>query len=293
MKKLVTHGGNFHADDVFATAVLSLVFNGEVKIIRSYDKEVIQKGEIVYDVGRIYDPKKNKFDHHQQGGAGERENGVPYAAFGLIWKHFGEKLVSSREAWEKVDQKLVQAIDANDTGFIGSETKIDGLDNYVVDFLIKSFNPTWSESFDESLGRFLELVDLAEKVLKREIKRAEDFVKGKNEVEENYKNTKNKEIIILDKPYSWRDVLTHHEEPKFVIFPETNTGRFAIQAVPVGMSGYEVRRRFPEKWRGKDDQELENLSGISGSVFCHNYGYLCINETLEGAVEMAQKALKS
>ena len=66
MKKLVTHNANFHADDIFATATLDLVFKSDIEVIRSRDPNIIESGDIVYDVGQIYDPERNRFDHHQK-----------------------------------------------------------------------------------------------------------------------------------------------------------------------------------------------------------------------------------
>jgi len=289
MKKVVTHNANFHADDVFATATLDLVFNGDIEVIRSRDQEIIDGGDIVYDVGGIYDPEKNRFDHHQSEGAGVRENGVPYAAFGLIWKHFGSKLVSSDDVLRKVDEKIVQPVDGNDTGYISPESRIPELDNYVVDVLIKSFNPTWSESYDDSYDRFLKLVSFAKEVLQREIKKAEDSALGKEKVVSAYQQSENKKIIILDRGYSWRSTLTSYPEPEFVIFPAAERG-FMIQAVHKGLSGYDTRNSFPESWRGGNDKELEEISGVKGTVFCHRAGFLAGNETLEGAIQMAKLA---
>lgn len=289
MKKVVTHDANFHADDVFATATLDLVFDGGIEIIRSRNKEVIDSGDIVYDVGGIYDADKNRFDHHQTEGAGVRENGVPYAAFGLIWKHFGTNLVTSEEVWKKVDEKIVQSIDANDTGYAGPETKIKNLDNYVIDVMIKSFNPTWSESYEDSYDRFIKLVSFAKEVLKREIKRAEDSVSGKQKIIAAYEMAENKKIIVLDKGYSWREILTSYPEPEFVIFPAAIEG-FMIQAVHLNMSGYETRKSFPENWRGKNDEDLVEVSGVEEATFCHRAGFLAGNKTLGGAIKMAQIA---
>ena len=125
---IVTHNGNFHADDIFAVATLTLVFGEEnVSVIRTRDPNIIQGADYVVDVGGIYDESKNRFDHHQKGRAGERDNTIPYASFGLVWKKYGEELSGSLEVAEKIDQILVQWIDAQDNGFQITETKISGI----------------------------------------------------------------------------------------------------------------------------------------------------------------------
>ena len=115
-KICVTHNGAFHTDDLFATATLSILNNGNIKIIRTRDSEVFKKADYVYDVGGDYNPINNIFDHHQRGGAGNRENGIPYSSFGLIWKKYGEKICGSKEVADRVERKIVQPIDANDNG---------------------------------------------------------------------------------------------------------------------------------------------------------------------------------
>lgn len=55
---LVTHDGTFHADDIFACATLSLYLKNNIKIIRTRDPKIIEKGDYVFDVGGVYDPEK-------------------------------------------------------------------------------------------------------------------------------------------------------------------------------------------------------------------------------------------
>ena len=102
-----THGGIFHADDVFATALLTIL-NPEIKITRGFTILDHYEG-IVYDIGM------GRYDHHQKDRR-IRANGVPYAAFGLLWERFGEELVCRPDA-EKFDEEFVQQIDqADNTG---------------------------------------------------------------------------------------------------------------------------------------------------------------------------------
>ena len=99
-----THGGVFHADDVFATALLKLL-NPEY---------TWQRGDVVppdFD-GIIYDIGGGAFDHHQEG-ARVRENGIPFAAFGLVWEKYGSLFLNSKNA-AAFDEEFVQVIDLTD-----------------------------------------------------------------------------------------------------------------------------------------------------------------------------------
>ena len=95
-KTVVAHSGEFHADDVLQWQSLSLLL-GKVRVLQP-DQKIINAGDYVVDVGGTYDPDKKRFDHHQVGGAGNRQNGIPYAAFGLVWKEYGEKIAGSKKS---------------------------------------------------------------------------------------------------------------------------------------------------------------------------------------------------
>ena len=84
--KIVTHNDRFHADDVCTMAILRIYFGEKItEVIRTRNEQIIQSADIVFDVGHIYNPDTNRFDHHQTEGAGKRDNGIPYAACGLVW----------------------------------------------------------------------------------------------------------------------------------------------------------------------------------------------------------------
>ena len=82
MPILLTHSGPFHADDLVAYLVLARTL-GDVRLVRSRAAEAIVAADVVFDVGGEYDPTRHRYDHHQPGGAGQRDNGVPYASAGL------------------------------------------------------------------------------------------------------------------------------------------------------------------------------------------------------------------
>ena len=146
-KKLITHNGSFHADDIFACATLCLLLekNGEgFEIIRTREEAIIKTGDYIFDVGGIYDADKNLFDHHQPAGAGRRKDGIKYSSFGLVWKKFGAELCGSQKVADFIDKKLVAPIDAFDTGFDIVESKYD-LAPYLIQHVFFAMLPTWRE----------------------------------------------------------------------------------------------------------------------------------------------------
>ena len=72
-----THAGKFHADDVFSAALLRIL-RPDIRFVRAMGLPE-GFGGFAFDIGW------GRFDHHQKD-APVRENGVPYAAFGLLWR---------------------------------------------------------------------------------------------------------------------------------------------------------------------------------------------------------------
>lgn len=126
VKFVVTHNGVRHADDVAAVAAL-LILYPNAEVVSTRDPVIIDRSDYAVDVGGVHDPERGRFDHHQRGGAGARDNGVPYASFGLVWNFYplaadilGTLHVPSehrREVHRMVDERLVQGIDAADCGY--------------------------------------------------------------------------------------------------------------------------------------------------------------------------------
>ena len=99
--KAFTHSGKFHADDVFSYALL-LYLNPAITITRG-NKVPKDFDGIVFDIGR------GKYDHHQKDSR-IRENGIPYAAFGLLWEELGKEILGEELA-AKFDESFIQPLD--------------------------------------------------------------------------------------------------------------------------------------------------------------------------------------
>ncbi len=293
-KKLITHNGSFHADDVFAAATLSMMLgkNGEsFEIIRTRDPEIINTGDYVFDVGGIYDYKTDKFDHHQKGGAGKRENGVEYSSFGLVWKKFGLELVQSQKVFQIIDEKLVAPIDAGDNGLDLVENKYD-VSPYFLQYFFFSMNSTWNENDLSNDEMFLKSVEIAKIILSREIIQARDFVLAEEEIIEDYKNSEDKKIIILRKDYSYENILNRFPEPLFVIYPRTDSVSWGVRTVREDPKSFKSRKNLPISWAGLRDEELQKITGVKDAIFCHRALFLAVARSKEGAIKLAELALE-
>ncbi|MFA6463562.1 MAG: MYG1 family protein [Candidatus Paceibacterota bacterium] len=291
-KKIVAHNGSFHADDVFAVATIMLANPKEkFEVVRTRDEARINNGDFVVDVGRIYDENIMRFDHHQEGGAGKRESGIPYASFGLVWKKFGEKICGAYQA-KIIDKGLVSFIDAGDNGVDLVEEK-KGVSNFSISTLVAIFNSTSLEK-DTNDKTFLDLVELAKKIIKREIALAEEYIFGEKEIIEAYKRAEDKRFIVLDKQIDKviiNDTLQEFPEVLFVIHPYHKIGS-ALRTVRKNPSSFESRKNLPKAWAGKINEEFQKITGVKDALFCHNACFVANAKSKEGAIALAKLALE-
>ncbi len=294
-KRLVTHNGSFHADDIFACATLILMLEkqGEkYKVYRTRDEEIIRSANYVFDVGGIYDSGKNKFDHHQVGGAGKRENGIGYSSFGLVWKKFGKKLCKIEEVTEIIDERLVAPVDAFDNGIDLVENKFS-VSPYFIQHFFLAMRPTIKEKKLGNYKMFLKSVKIAKEILTREIIHAEDAVSSEKKIISIFNNTEDKRLLILDEDFHNEDILSKFQELLFVVYPRRSDDLWGIRAVRNNSKTFDNRKDFPKNWAGKRDEELVNTTGVSDAVFCHNGLFLAVAKSKEGAIKLAELALKN
>lgn len=171
---IATHDGVFHADDAMACAIVRSYYRLQcvcVRFVRTRDPQVIANADVAVDVGGVSDPEKGRFDHHQREGAGRRgEDGVPYAAAGLVWRHYGHRLVDSARVFNTVDQVLIAPIDALDTG---TAPRVEG--SFTFSSFIAILNTDWNDENGDGVGqdeKFLEAVSICETALNRAMARA-------------------------------------------------------------------------------------------------------------------------
>ncbi len=291
---IVTHSSKFHTDDVFAVATLLLVLEKEhdVTVIRSRDKDVIDTADYVVDVGFIYDAKKNRFDHHQVGGAGVRENSVPYASFGLVWKKYGAELCGNQEIADMIDKTLVQPIDAKDNGVQIYKGVIDNVYPYEIQSFTHAFIPSWKEGLGAIDQIFMQVVSYAKALLDREIIRNRHDLEARDIVKQAYEESEDKRLIVFDGYYSAGKHIIKYPEPLFIVFPSSD-GTWIIDTVQDDPESFVDRKSLPVDWAGKSGEELEKITGVPGAIFCHNNRFLAVAQTKDAILKLAEIALNS
>jgi uncharacterized UPF0160 family protein len=272
-----THNGKFHADDVFGAALLKIV-KPDIIIKRV---AAVPEGF----TGMAFDIGHGRFDHHQAD-AEIRENGVPYAAFGLLWREFGEQLLlkgcspeDAAKAAAHFDEKFVQPLDEDDNTGCGNQ--LAGA--------IASFNPVWDSDEDPDVC-FAQAVEFASAILHRKLEGMFSESRAKSFVTEALEKSEDG-IVVLPHFAPWKTVLVP-SPAKFVVYP-SQRGGYNAQAIPETLDGEGVKCPFPLEWAGKESEELQASSGLKTLRFCHRGRFLAAADTLEDAKEACRIAMRT
>ena len=175
-KVIGTHSGTFQADEAMGCWMLrQLPEYRNSQIVRSRDLEVLDKLDIVIDVGGIYDPAQLRYDHHQRGyeerfeiprasssSSGNDDDAkdprcTKLSASGLVYRHYGKQVIQQyypnltedylNLAYVKLYDSLLEALDAIDTGV---EIMPEGVtpvykDSTGLASRVGRLNPRWNE----------------------------------------------------------------------------------------------------------------------------------------------------
>lgn len=299
----ITHPAPHHADEVFATAMLAVLF--PVELFRTRDQNIIDSAEaVIYDVGSEFNPEKKRFDHHQKSFSEARPDGISYSSAGLIWREYGAEIVKQLSEKElddemvakivsRVDEALVRGIDARDNG------QGDDGDSMSASTIVSNFNVLWDEDGDPSEG-FLEACKFAGVILRREIRVAESSFCGQRLINSEIEAADGP-ILVMDRFVGgWLEAVLELSDsnPKaanllYAVFP-TPSGEWGVKAVPPDADRLQEQRKpFPEGWRGLKNADLIKNSGVESAIFCHKAGFFATAKTKDSAVELARRAVSS
>jgi uncharacterized UPF0160 family protein len=289
---IATHDGSFHADEVFAIAALGLL--GEpIEVLRTRDREVLDRADLRVDVGFRYDPSSGDFDHHQREFDAVRENGIRYASFGLIWREFGVRVCDGDpEVAGEVEATLVQGVDANDTGQHVTQSLVEGVHPLTVNGVVGGFNARWDETLtpEQERLRFDEAVDLARGILAREVLSAASGRRSVRIVQEAITGASDPRVVELPVNAPWKHVLVPAApDALYVIYPKRQG--FGLEAVPRELGSFANRRDLPEAWGGREGPDLVAVTGVPDALFCHAKRFLVVAASHEGIEQLARLAL--
>ena len=265
-KRIGTHNGKFHADEVIATAILKELF--DVELTRTRDEEILKNLDIVYDVGG------GRFDHH---GLNKDIGKWNLSACGLIWEEFGKKLLKFKRdslseeeiqsIFDYIDRSIIEGADALDNGVWIDKTEIPLLH---ISAIIEKFNPLWNSNKDENEA-FNEVVEFVRVILNNAIEHKFSVLDAKDHVIRAYKKRNIPQLLVLDRycPYSssLREI-DIKEEVLYVIYPREDS--YALQSI---RDEDKIDKRNSLKHWIKNE-ELAAVTGVEDAIFCHTASLL-------------------
>jgi len=282
---IVTHFSQFHADEVSAVSLLrSFYIENDILVVRVPHQTNISEIEellkdycneiFVLDVGRVYNPKELKFDHHQFS-----KDECQLSSAGMIYSWLKENnKISDRVAKELDD--VIADIDAND---IGIRPFQPGELAWVINNL-NSDNP-----YDVSLqnNQFSKAVGLVSEVFSNIKAKAEAMDAAISELKSSkiYKLDKKDKLSIAEIPEDavnanklWYNII--HELPEFkdvdlVIRYNKQTGEWNAQTVSTPDDAFAKKGR-----RIKVSDSLPE-----GVKFVHKGEFFMVAETKEALID--------
>lgn len=318
---LFTHNGLFHADDVFATAMLSLMAHN-ITVKRGGDEDVPEDGQnwIIYDIGG------GELDHHTP--ECKEKNGthpnteIPYAACGLVWRKYYKEILEAQDCppqdidnvYAKLETSLILGIDASDNGYDPLVEELKNINritdeeksrlihvakcSYTISALIKDFNPSW-ESDQDPDEAFNDAVAFAKDILLNRLVSIMDALDARDYILQHIDYSA-QHMMILEHFAPWQGIVVSQSrfdqkahDLWYVISPALRGG-WNIQCVldnPSERTSY--RHPLPTSWYGLRGEELAQASGVKDAKFCHPSGFLAGADSQEGALEMASIALQN
>lgn len=276
-----THDGTFHADEVTACSLLVLFSRIDVdRVYRTRDPKILETCEYVCDVGGIYDPSQKRFDHHQV------EYQGPMSSAGMILLYLKEEGEISEEVYQYFRSSIILGIDAHDNGEVRLEPGVTSFSQVVSNFMPIAYD-TPAERVDSA---FFEALGLVWGHLKRMLERFEYTQGCKEEVRQVMQRSS--ELLIFERALPWMEnffELAGEKHPaKFVIMPAKE--HWKLRGIPPSLSErMQVRVPLPKSWAGLHEKDLEEVTKIPGSVFCHKGRFISIWETKEAALEAWRK----
>lgn len=296
-----THKNKFHADDIFAAALLFLLYQEQhasmsedecskhFKVLRvtNEDANAFEAAGVnahgIYPL--VFDIGNGEYDHHSHVRE-ERPNGNVYAAFGKLWRACYKEFGIDDEHYRIFDQNFVQYIDANDCH--GSR---DPLTYFITqlnpsDELINAGKATYTSAFENTLRTY------AIPILRDSIfdlkNRMEWIDRIRGEGGFDYSNL-GPEVAVFD-CHVLRTWVADYTDAKAMLYPHPRGGYALESLITYDRYGAPINRWLPERRFYDGTLSAEEKLQI-GLTFAHPAGFLLIFNTKEEGIAFAKEHL--
>ena len=324
--KVGVHSGTFHADDCMAVAILmaaASIVNATLEVIRTRVQALLDGCDILLDIGGRYEKPRWEcsctygpstslaatlgtkcdcglgaqvcLDHHQVGAPERVIDGTPYAAGGLVWKHYAHLFTANDVVVRAVDAELLRYIDIRDNGHG------QGVATFELEDLVSARNPLWDEPDADTFTAFMSTVALMRRVFERKLCEVESRVAGYEVIERAIQvahlagftaDGAGGHVLLLDCEVDWKQyVIEHAPDALYVVYQCRETGEWHVHCVPPVLGSYRQRKPLPIAWAGAREGELQAVTEVPTAKFCHKARFICGAYDREGAYALAKKAV--
>lgn len=280
---IVTHDGVFHADEVFATALIKLIAKSnnqnKIEVVRTRNPKILQE-HLELETSIVIDVGNSEFDHHQELKY-NTINGeeVPMSSFGLVHKKFLELDLIS---FDKDLQSLVTEIDKADNGVAPS----------TVSTLIRTFTPNWNDTSDTAMDdAFKKAVKFAKGILKNMLGKTNSSLLAEETIKDEIQNLKKQELLygmkrnylILETfvPFQetiikYNETVSEEDKIKFVI--NKNKNKYNLHTIKKALGSFENHI---------DLISLDMAKELGINVdFIHNNKFFAVADSIEALEEI-------
>jgi uncharacterized UPF0160 family protein len=310
-KRIGIANGPFNAADALACHLLTHLDewkDAEIGVHSLYDS----KEDVLVGVGGTTNAELGRFDYTQRGFQEtlSPSHSIPLSSAGLIYKHFGKKIVQKITGCSERDlvnvynrvYKFVEAIDAQAHRISRYPEHLAPawIDNTGLFDRVDSLNPAWNERGANLMERFREAMQMTGKEFTEHVLFiSQSWLPARSIVEEalnsRFQTDLSGEIVVLKKPTIWTRHLFELEvelkigpQIKFVLYTAES---WRIQQVPVREGSFDARVALPAPWRGLRDQKLRDVVGLETCRFVHANGFMGGADTFDDVLEMARRSI--
>ena len=295
--KIITHNGQFHADEVVAFTILNYIFD-ECTLERSRDQKLIDDSDIVIDIGKIYDPENNRFDHHQEN-CNElfyEKSNIPMSSVGMVYKKYGKsylnKLLSIESSYDSIDdnlyyevyENLIKEIDAIDNGIKNNFYNFNI--NTGISRMISRFN--CNDVFNEEIQKeqFYKASNYSKNVFEIIVMELYSKIKIFNEEYEKMTNiidsTKNNYIIVNFDCINWYKCINQY----YIDNKNKNKIDWIIYRDD---ENWRIRTIFRDSKKLKDENFIRSkIKNVDDLIFVHKANFLAGAKTKKSIKEIAK-----
>lgn len=282
MIQVITHDGKFHPDEIYACVLLQYFTKDELSFTRTRDMKLIenaqfQKSTYVIDVGGVYDPLKNNYDHHQSTFTDVGLEGDLLSSCGLMWRKFRDSSGLSEFVKNKIDEFTIK-VDKHDNGKeYFNEIEFISLYNYAFEY--KSQNTRFKRAYASAVTHFANMMNMWEEFHRKEEK-AKEILK-----------TASGGIICTDEKIGVNPIF--NKSDNLLLVSPRKGEEYTVCSLNIGEEvDFSIRCPAPISWRALTDDELVEVSKINGMVFCHKTGFITVVNGKENAMQVANAIIQ-